>query len=365
MKEWFEKHDKLVVSSLFIAIISFAGVSLFLGITPYLGMVNSLDLELDNMVIVSREYPFVRESTVSENETAIKLQHPIQSVKGIYLQNEFDKATRVNYLHNHTVLLDEKTIDLSNNPSDLILPDTETPVVVEYFRHNWSSVIWALDLRINNTSGGKMRVPAANVSVGNIGSGWIPHSTDIEEGKIGIVRGFLKVSNDRYFHDFLTAILYGLPFDLSAELEAYAMIDYVWIRMPLFGLKINLPFDFPIDAPSSSGKGNPPEMFEIGRSSVTANTAVNVNVTAKDKGAGISNRTYIRASTDNGISWYNYTLFGPAWDNQTESGGALGGIFPYNSTRSPQLYQGALPGFPATTRVLWKIYLEEIGRAHV
>jgi len=96
----------------------------------------------------------------------------------------------------------------------------------------------------------------------------------------------------------------------------------------LFGLKINLPFDFPIEAPASSGEGDPPKISQISRSAVSPNQPVGINVTAKDKGAGISNRTYIRASTNNGISWYNYSLVGPAWDNETENGNGLGGYFP-------------------------------------
>jgi len=235
----------------------------------------------------------------------------------------------------------------------------QVPLMVEYYYKPWESIMWRLDLKVTNTGGSTITVPRANLSInhlgGQLGYGWISTDSIISAGKSEIVQAFVIMNNDRLFQSFLIAALLGEPLDLKTDFEAYILIDDISQKIPLFGVIYPTELSFPF--PSSKG-GSPPYIWSINRTSVRADQPVNIFINATDQGTGISNRTYIYYSIDNGNSWNNATMTGGTWVNSF-LGTPLGGYFPIPSTIYPESYQGQIPGFSAGTEVLFKIYLED------
>jgi len=223
---------------------------------------------------------------------------------------------------------------------------------------DWESVTLELNLIFRNKLEENIIVPKANMTLNylgdKLGNGWISKDYEVSAGGKETVVAYLEVNNDRIWSAFLSAILLGKPLELKADFEAFILIDDP-NGDELFPINFPTQLDFPFP---SSGSGIPPFIWSIERSEVVANQPVSISVKATDKGAGISNRTYIYFSINGGVIWNQTSLFGPAWIMYYEDT-LLSNIFPINSTKEQQVYTGEIPGFSPGTHVLFKIYLED------
>ena len=234
-------------------------------------------------------------------------------------------------------------------------------VIVEYSIKKWTSMIWRLDLLVKNTLSSSLTFPAANLSLnyldGLLGNGWISEDTVIGPGQSGTVAINLLMDNDRTFQAFVQTMLLGLPLELAANFDAYILVEGL-LNDPFLGIVFGTELGFPFP---SGGGGTPPFIGSINRSKVSATNDVVVSVNASDLGGtGISNRTYLRYSTDSGNSWDQIHMTGGTWIN-SYMGADFADYFPIVSADQEETYVGVIPGgnMTAGTDVLWYVYLED------
>ncbi|MFX0187993.1 MAG: hypothetical protein ACFE8A_09670 [Candidatus Hodarchaeota archaeon] len=252
--------------------------------------------------------------------------------------------------------------------------DSMEIVEVEYVNDDpnnlWESMTIKLGLKFHNKLEDPLIVPSANMTLNfldeKLGDGWISKDYKVYGGKKEVIDAYLKVKNDRIWSAFLKAMLLGKPLALAAGFEAYILIEGP-TGDEFFPLTFPTQLDFAFPA---GEKGIPPFIWSIMRGPVSSNQPVSISVNATDKGTGISNRTYIKYSTNGGTSWVKTPLTGGNWTcyydgvplGYAEKTGVpwLGTIrFPITSVKQQETYQGEIPGFSAGTTVLYKIYLED------
>ncbi|MFX1393852.1 MAG: hypothetical protein ACFFAH_09785 [Promethearchaeota archaeon] len=231
----------------------------------------------------------------------------------------------------------------------------------------WETVTWAFKLEITNRGDEDIILPAANVTLyyldDILGKGYISEKHEIAAGKSKMIDLYMVMENNRISKTWFTGLILGNPLDLTAIFEPYILVDGP-DEEPFLPLSMvqELEFSFP-----HTSRGPAPFIHSIIRSPVSVNHPVSVSVSATDEGTGISNRTYIYYSIDDGISWDKSLLIGGEWSNKykfhlDENGipvGLLGGYYPIRSTLQEETYEGEIPGFPSGTSVLFKVYLED------
>jgi len=306
------------------------------------------------------EYPYTPEEDVSYYQM-VNTSYNIEEVIGVW--NTSDHSYPNGYNESEGDSFFGNTITLKpaiSYTGDLWITyvSDQIPVIVEYYHKPWNSVIWQLGLKVTNPQPDPITVPKANFSLnylgGKLGNGWISRDYNVLGGEVKTIHAYLETKNTRIFSAFTTAMLTGQPLELKADFEAYILIDGL-LGDPMMGVKFPTEIDFPFP---ESAVGMPPFIWSINRSEVIANQPVTVNVNATDEGTGISNRTYLYYSTDDGASWNEVQMTGGEWVN-TYLGNQLADYFPIPSTEQEQTYTGQIPGFSGGTEVLFKVYLED------
>ena len=227
---------------------------------------------------------------------------------------------------------------------------------------DWTEVTVQLDLKITNPSPTPLKVPpaivAANYLDGRLANGWIAEEIIIGGHETEMIPIIAKIPNGKYFNAFMTALFMGGPLNLFAVMTPSIMVDGLFGE-PLWGLQTTIALDLPVP---THVVGTPPALHAITRGQVIAGNDVPITISASDVGTGISNRTYIYYSTDNGENWDCTPLTGPAWFREY-NGIDLGAYYPVSSSDpfDPQTYTGAIPSAvnqPGNT-VSYYIYMED------
>ena len=227
---------------------------------------------------------------------------------------------------------------------------------------DWTEVTVRLDLKITNPSPTPLKVPPASVAAnyldGRLANGWIAEEIIIGGHKTGIVPIIAKIPNGKYFNAFMTALFMGGPLNLFAVMTPYIMVDGL-LGEPLWGAQATISLDLPVP---THIVGTPPAFHTITRGQVIAGNDVPITISASDVGTGISNRTYIYYSTDDGENWDRTPLTGPEWFREY-NGIDIGAYYPIASSDpfDPQTYTGAIPSTvnQLGNKVSYYVYMED------
>lgn len=306
---------------------------------------------------------YTNELQKSYTTTKVNTTHHILAVYGVW--NTSDHGFPNHYNASAGGSFNGITITLStpvSQPNTTLWIDYQSdqvPLIIEYYHKNWTYCIFQIDLALTNKYDKEMILPAANFTLNFLadllGTGWISQDYSIAPKSTVSIPAYLRIKNSRFFETFLTAMLMGYPLDLKANFEAFIRINGLLYNLPFFQITFPTTLNFPL--PTSEG-GAPPYITFVNRSSVSANQPVTITINASDAGTGISNRTYLRYSIDNGIIWNNVTMTGGLWVN-TYLTSFFTNYYPIPSTEGNETYQAQIPGFPAGQTVLFKIYLED------
>ncbi len=227
---------------------------------------------------------------------------------------------------------------------------------------DWTEVTIRLDLKITNPSPTPLKVPpamvAANYLDGRLADGWISEEIIIGGYETALVPVYAIIPNGKYFNAFMTALFMGGPLNLFAVMTPYVMVDGL-VGEPLWGTQATISLDLPVP---TQVVGTPPAFHTITRGQITAGNDVPITVLASDEGSGISNRTYIYYSTDNGENWERTPLTGPVWTREYK-GIDMGAYYPIATTDPyvPHNFTGIIPSSvnQIGNTVSYYIYMED------
>ena len=191
--------------------------------------------------------------------------------------------------------------------------------------------------------------------------GKILNLSDATKDEVPGIRKVLRIINENSGAEKIGVLLVKYNPNVTGGVHYHENRESAYIVLegqndePMLPIIYSIGLDFPF--PSAS-RGPPPFIHSITRGPVSRNNNVTISVSASDEGTGISDRTYIYYSINGGASWDQVLLTGGTWWN-SYLGEPLGLYYPILSSIEPETYEGEIPGFPAGTEVLFKVYLED------
>ncbi|MFX0188481.1 MAG: hypothetical protein ACFE8A_12195 [Candidatus Hodarchaeota archaeon] len=240
------------------------------------------------------------------------------------------------------------------------LTNEEIPVAVYYTVKDWTTLTWLLGLEFDNRGDETIIVPRANLTLNfleeTLGEGWIPKEYEIKGHSRKMVDAYLVMENDRETATFITAVLAGEPIEFKLGFEAYILAEDQ-NGEPMLPVVYTVELDFPFP---STTRGPFPFIHSITRSPVSPNQPVTISVNASDEGTGISNRTYLYYSINQGATWDRVDMTGGTWWG-SYLGTPLGGYFPIPSTTGEEKFEGEIPASANKPgrEILFKVYIED------